>query len=70
MGQEALTALERTDVARLVLMEEVKRRLQQGDARAVDDVREALDAVDSASWVSCLVWACRLAGEIEERGGA
>jgi hypothetical protein len=67
MGQEQLQEPARTEIARLVLLEEIRHRLDQGDEQAANDVREALDEVDSSDWVSLLTWSCILAGKIDER---
>jgi hypothetical protein len=59
-----LTDHEKTDIGRLILLKTIQRRLLQDDAQAAEDVRKALDEVDTADWVSCLRWSCILAAQV------
>jgi hypothetical protein len=56
---------EKTDIGRLILLKSIQRRLARDDAQAAEDVKNALDEVDPADWVSCLRWACVLTDQCE-----
>jgi hypothetical protein len=54
---------ERIEIARLILLKSVRRRLELNDAEAANDVRAALDSVDPSDWMSCLHWSAVLANQ-------
>jgi len=64
---DLFTDHEKIDIARLILLKTVRRRLELDDAEAASDVKVALDKADTADWVSCLRWACVLADQCERR---
>jgi hypothetical protein len=55
----------KTSIARITLLGAIKRRVEQADLQAAEDVRKALIALDMSDWVSCLRAACLLADQCE-----